>query len=254
MKAALIPSRGYERTALESDIHLVLPLEECVKNRDYVNTYLSAKARGHYIILDNGCAEGRLVEGRELVKFAIEIGAHEIVAPDIMSDGPGTVEATLGWLKEYASIVDDYNIMGVVQGADTSEWKHTLEVFAGTDAITTIGIPKVHVKSHSLRKRYEIVQYVLAMYPKRFKIHLLGLNERFPTEILELPWPKEVRSMDSAQPYKLAEEGLLMTTERAWANRREEYFAQQVPAEAHILNANINTFIAWAKRHERRGH
>lgn len=248
MKAALIPPKGYEHTVLESDIHLVLPLQPLLNNLDYIAAYKAARARGDYIILDNGCAEGQLVDGRTLIDFAHVIGAHEIVAPDVMSSAAATLEWTKNFLDEFPEAAD-YSIMAVLQGETPDEREFLLHQYAKLDAITTIGVPKVIAKRYGGTERFIAVKRIHQLYPQRFKIHLLGLNGNFPTEIFQMPF-EGVRSMDSAQPYKLAEIGHVLSTHRAWADRRDTYFVEKKEVDPRVLAGNIATFLSWARRFE----
>lgn len=250
MRVALIPPRGHESTVLLSDIHLVLPLVECRKNPFYRKAYEQARRRGHYIILDNGCAEGRLVDGKVLAEFAAELRANEIVAPDVMAEAEETFTATNAWLNEFPEIADAYNIMGVLQGKKDAEWQKLLDLFSDMK-IDTIGVPKVHVTGWGVQKRLEIVKYITEQYPNRFKIHLLGLNGAWPLEIRDLEWPKEVRSMDSAQPYKVAEMGQMLNSEHSWAKRREDYFERYSNATSSLVETNVRTFLRWGRGESR---
>jgi hypothetical protein len=247
VKAALIPPRGYERTALASDIHLVLPLPPLVKNEDYLSAYYQAREKGDYLILDNGCAEGQLVDGRTLLRFASQIGAHEIVAPDVMDCGPCTVKATQAWVSEYRNQIRDYSIMGVLQGRTQIDWQRTLRAYSEMDEITAIGVPKVHVRTDGSDARLRLVRAIHNEYPGRFKIHLLGLNGIFPTEVALLQFPDYVRSMDSSQPYKLTEAGKTLSMTEAWAKRRLDYFENVHPVPMQLLVANLKTFKRWAE-------
>jgi len=250
MKAALIPPRGLEMTALMSDIHLVLPLRELITNTDYVSAYTKARSRGDYVILDNGCAEAQLVDGLTLVKFATQIGAHEIVAPDVMDDAERTFELTRYFLKEYPDALD-YNIMGVLQGEDMEQRATLARAFDKIDAITTLGIPKVHIRRAGSEMRHRIVEWVLEMFPGRFKIHLLGLSRHYPTEIRDQDFPSEVRSVDSALPYKLAEDGIRMAGRFVQhSKRRTSFFTKFAGVDQELLLQNIATFKQWAAHNE----
>lgn len=252
MKAALIPPKGYESTALQSNIHLVLPLKPLLGNIDYIATYKRAHSRGDYIILDNGCAEGQLVDGRTLLDFAALIGAHEVVAPDIMSNAALTLQATANFLNEFPQ-ASDYNIMAVLQGNTKEELEGLLRQFANYDEISTIGVPKVLVRPSSYRSptRLDVVNMIHDSFPGRFKIHLLGVHKAHPTELFDTPFDRgSIRSVDSAQPYKLAEVGMLMSTKNSWAERRNGYFTKKKEVDPAVLRHNIETFKAWAASHE----
>lgn len=250
MRAALIPPKGFERTALESDIHLVLPLPSLMHNMTYLSTYAEARKRGDYLILDNGCAEGQLVDGNRLLEVARALRVHEIVAPDVMNNTNATYLATTEFIDKNPEAAD-YNIMAVLQGQDHDERRELLRKFFLIESITAIGIPKVLVRRDGDTIRLDIVDMINRMYPKRFDIHLLGLNGVFPTEILDSPFDAgSFRSMDSTQPYKVTEENNILTPEQAWAKRREDYFTRKKEVNVRTLAHNIDVFLNWAAMHE----
>lgn len=234
--------------ALQSDIHLVLPLPPLVSNLAYLRTYQTARARGDYIILDNGCAEGKLATGEELLNFARAIKPHEIVAPDVMNDAGETLEATNSFLNEYPE-AQQYNVMAVLQGQELADRQFLLKQYAKNDLITTIGIPKALVTRGDFDIRGRIARAIHRVYPKRFQIHLLGLNRLFPAEMFVMEF-NGVRSMDSTQPFKLAEEGKLLRPIDAWSGRRDDYFTNKKEVNPRTLMANIETFKKWAGQRE----
>jgi len=251
MRAALIPPCGAEYTILSSDIHLVLPLPECVENRDYIGAYRAAWNRGDYLILDNGCAEGRLVPNEALLNFAQRIHAQEIVAPDVMGDATATVQRTLAFFKDNPR-ARNFAVMGVLQGRNEDEALRVADSYSRIPGITTVGIPKVLVQAGS-HIRARIARKVLEYFPNRFDIHLLGLSSHFQTEMLDVKFPRAVRSMDSAQPYKYTEAGVWMTAlkvSKESVHRRSSYFSRPVGYDAPMLNHNIQTFLDWAKSNE----
>jgi len=250
MRAALIPPKGYEAKALESDIHLVLPLPPLVKSYSYLHTYKTARDRGDYIILDNGCAEGQLVDGKTLLEFAAKIRAHEIVAPDVLKDASQTLELTRNFLLSNPE-ASDYNIMAVLQGETTDERNYLLKQYARMDAVTAIGIPKVLVNRYSDDVRAIIAKKIHKNYPGRFQIHLLGLSNNYPNEIHVGHFKEsKIRSMDSAQPFKLTEKSIDMNPIHCWALRRRDYFETMRVVDAKLLQRNIETFKTWARNIE----
>jgi len=244
---ALIPPRGYEKTALWSDIHLVLPLPSLTRNMDYIRMYDFARKRGDYIILDNGCAEGSLVSPKDLMLFAQVIRPHEIVAPDILDDAQGTWDLTSKFFSDGPEDVRDYNIMAVLQGKSVQERMSLLEAFASIPEITAIGIPKIIVRQPGSTIRLTTAMAIEAAYPNRFQIHLLGLNKAFPTEIRDVAFPHWIRSMDSAQPYKVTEADHMLSA-RPYAARRSDYFEQVKTVDMELLKANVGLARKWAER------
>jgi hypothetical protein len=250
VKAALIPPKGYEFTALQSDIHLALPLPSTRNNPEYIRYLEAASRRGDYIILDNGCAEGQLVEPAELVDFAHQIEADEIVLPDVMDDMSETLAATMRFLEIYPQIGDGFNLMGVLQGTTKEEREKLLHKYYELD-VRTIGIPKVQVQYQGSISRLETTLMIYRNYsPGTFAIHLLGLSAHYPAEMFHAKgvYGTSVRSMDSAQPYKATEKGFLMSPDKCWAPRRSDYFDREENEFDVLLDRNIAIFKRWAAR------
>jgi hypothetical protein len=247
MKAALIPSRGYESHALSSDIHLALPLEATRSNLAYSSYLRNARWRGDYIILDNGCAEGQLVDNETLMMYAKMIGAQEVVAPDVMSDAEQTLDLT----KAFMNTLDGNRpkIMGVLQGNTPQELGVMLDEYEAL-GIDAIGIPKVLITTDSDTIRADIANLITETYPDRFAIHLLGLSSAFPTEMKVVDFPPEIRSMDSAQPFKAAEVDAQLSHSIAHHPRRPDYFETTLWTNPTLLHLNIITFKEWAARNE----
>jgi len=249
MKAALIPPKGYEATALRSNIHLALPLRDTRANPHYEAYLQEARRRDHYIILDNGCAEGDLVTTATLLRYAEAWRVNEIVAPDVMGDAIETMRLTDEFVTQMCSVRDRrrrFKIMGVLQGGYRTDGK-LLEAF-DLMGIDVVGIPKVRVQDEGDSNRLGVAQFIESCYPGRFKIHLLGLNNNWPSEMYHLArrFPVSVRSMDSAQPYKMTEVGHYLTIVDGYAQRRSDYFSRFVKVNETMLSDNINTFLDWA--------
>lgn len=249
MKAALIPPKGLEHTALESDIHLILPFLTLRRNLQYQATYAAARKRGDYLILDNGVAEGSLASANALMTIAQNMKVHEIVAPDVMRDASQTLTMTVDFLRDYPKS-HDYNIMAVAQGENQDEVLYLIQQYVRIPQITAIGIPKCLITERFDSIRSQVAQTVMARYPKRFDIHLLGLHKLFQTEMIDCEFPPGIRSMDSAQPYKMAEADLPLTANNASGfrdARRRDYFQRPSVTNMKVLEYNIKTFKEWAR-------
>lgn len=254
MKAALIPAFGYEETALQSNIHLVLPLPDCVANSNYMETYQYARARGDYIILDNGAAEGNLQSVETIVHYAKIMRAHEVVAPDIlgvMHDTKWLVSKFLKKLRELKEVeeVPEFKIQAVLQGQDSTERWKLLEYYARHDEIKVIGIPKVSVQVKGDDVRARIAQTIQYRFPGRFELHLLGASPFFPSELRDIDFPPGIRSTDSALPYKLAAYGIPMDRPHH-VKRWTTYFAEKMNMSDELLKHNLAIYTGWAARHE----
>jgi len=247
MKAALIPPKGYESTAHQySSIHLGLPIPDCVNNPDYVQYLQDAHGKSHYIIMDNGCAEGQLVDPEAMLRFAKFVGADEVVAPDVMGNMAETLRLTQEFEQNHKH---GFNVMGVLQGQNREEIEHLLACYYDMD-INTIGIPKVLIRKSGDRIRSGVARMIQDTYKHRFAIHLLGLSSKFPTEMHDVDFPSRIRSMDSAQPYKVSEDDVTLQYSTIHHKRREDYFREFKWMNSTLLRINIMTFIGWAEKHD----
>lgn len=253
MRAALIPPRGYEDTALRSDIHLLLPLEETLSNIHYLRYAKQARDRGDYIILDNGAAEGRLVEVQTLLDAARFFDAHEIVGPDILGDYEGTHDLMQFFIRSFRNEVNAgwvaglYKIQGVLQGETHYERRRLLQFYADQPEIRVIGIPKVLVKSEGDDIRAYVANLIMQDYPDRFELHLLGASPFFTNELQVIDYPPGIRSTDSALPYKFSWKGQRLGIDKPHVKRLKTYFSESVPIDVELLDWNIMTYMRWAR-------
>jgi hypothetical protein len=251
MKAALIPSFGHEPYALRSSIHLALPIKDTMANNSYLNYLHQARELGHFIIVDNGAAEGQLVDDATLFRLAVKLGASEVVAPDVLGNMHETLLRTQKFLRETRSPKRaPMQVMAVLQGQNLEELEHILAIYDTMDEVTTIGIPKVLVSKDGYGIRASVARMVLEDYPGRFQIHLLGLSPYFPSELAKINFPPEVRSTDSAAPFKAAEDGIYLQHTTGHHKRREDYFRVKKWTSSLLLHTNILTYFRWAARNE----
>jgi hypothetical protein len=251
MKAALIPPKGFFGTVRASDYHLVLAQ---IKDPAYIYTYIDLVESGDYIILDNGAAEGRTVKDEYLIQRAVQYGANEIVVPDVLGEPEQTLErAHKFWEVAHSECFSTKRakFMGVVQSqGDLGSMIKCVEGFAEMP-ITTLGIPR-HFVDKDKYARYNFLSWLRNNgYDKRFEVHLLGTNPRFPTEICTLnevhPW---VRGVDSSLPYNYTIAGLKLDGKNhpdGGINRITGYFDVQQNIDVSLLDANIATFMRWAR-------
>jgi len=249
VKAALIAPKGYEDSVLHSDIHLMLPLPGTLSNSAYLRTYKEAKRRGDYIILDNGVAEGQLVDVDTLLSTAELVGAQEVVAPDVMGNSIGTHKLTQDFLLR--STVElkrmHLKVMGVLQGRTWSDRMSLASYYASQPEITTIGIPKVVVQYRGSTIRAVTAQWLEETFPRRFEIHLLGASEHFVDELKEVHFIGDIRSTDSALPYKFTRARQRLGYDHEHVKRWSTYFTAPENLDQDLLGYNIQTYLRWAE-------
>lgn len=125
-------------------------------------------------ILDNSLIElGSAMDPSRVIKVALEIGANEVVLPDVFCDGLGTMTAIQESLPIFIKEIPWCQRMAVVHGRTTDEWIDCLNYIVQQSEIDTIGIPKVCAKMHPQGRRWFIER---ALGTGTIKdIHLLGL-------------------------------------------------------------------------------
>lgn len=247
MRAALIPSKGLEATALLSDIHLVLAQE--LYREEYLQTYVYA-ASDHFLILDNGAYEGAVVSPLFLMQRAVALRVNEVVIPDDMGNADGTIAQAkkfFHWLEGFA-MPTPMNFMAVLQSTgDAASWQKCITEFAEMPDITTIGIPR-HFVDKDRYMRYQVCAWIKGNhFDERFNVHLLGTNPKFVTEIATManafPW---IRSCDSSLPYNYTIAGKRLGALVNREERPDHYFTEPRIVDQDLLAKNINTYKRWA--------
>lgn len=271
MKLALItPVSFLGHATSRSNYHLVLP-ELLMAYPEYYHAYaILAENPDHYLILDNGAAEGELVNNETLLKLATSLGVDEVVAPDVLRDRDGTVTRSLEFLLEYGIGFRDgryreLNIGIVGQGDNAKEAKLCIAEIVShgvSDPIKTIHIPRLLVKGRETR----YARIDLAMDFKRefrynkYDIHLLGASPVWPKEIRAAAGTRIIRGMDTSMPfnYAYAREWLEGTTKQVWRPpgyfdlRRAQFYGsgvgkRQGTTRGDILDTNLEVVFQWAR-------
>jgi hypothetical protein len=248
VRAALIPPKGWFRTAYRSDIHLVLAQIEDI---DYQNTYLRDEVETDFVIVDNGAAEGNMVEDHKLFTRANYYAANEIVLPDVMGSADLTLKRAVKFFADNKEVISkEHRFMGVVQASHTMEQAcRCIKTFASMPLVKTIGIPR-HLVDRTDYARFQICQWLEAQsdLKDRFEVHLLGTNSKFPLEIRLIaqafPW---IRSCDSSMPYNYAIAGKELKPDVQGINRPMNYFDRRPDnLDSNLLDQNIETYTRWA--------
>lgn len=243
MRAALIPPKGYYWTATQySDYHLALAQ---ILDEEYRLTYSTTTFNYDFIIIDNGAAEGNAVDDETLLYRAAQIGANEIVLPDVMKDMKGTIDRVTQFLHANAFI--DENLMGVVQGTTMTEVEACIAFYVTNHRINTLGIPRHLITTlGDEHARTHILQHIQDKYFE-MPVHLLGTNTEWKEEVrdvaLTFPW---VRGVDSSMPYNYTLAGVDLN-DAGVINRPEGYFERTWVVDEELLESNILTFKEWAR-------
>jgi hypothetical protein len=249
VKAALIPPKGFYNSAVQSDYHLVLAQ---ITDPNYIDVYGNVPP-DNYIIMDNGAAEGATVRDSILLHRARVLGVDEIVVPDEIGDSEGTIARAHRFFGSMQKEPDwsKYKYMGVVQSkGDHGGIMECIHAFAEMP-INVLGVPR-HLVDYDKYGRYNILSMIKGYgYHKRFEVHLLGTNPKWPSEISTIqevhPW---VRGVDSSLPYNFAIAGEKLSAkfrDHRTIGRPEGYFDRVPTINAELLQDNIDTFMRWAR-------
>lgn len=260
MRLALIcPIPDLELFAVRSRIHLVLP--EYLTDKVYFNFYKHRREIGDYLILDNGAHEhdGPLPMS-DLVMWANELRANEIVLPDVQRDTKATVRATraaLDWLDVSRPAFEEAGspvMMIVPQGKTMQEWTScrwamlkAVHEFMGGRKYPVIGIAKHHEDLIIGGVRRLVAD--TCSWHSRASIHMLGWPRDLNSiAFTELDYPM-IRSIDTARPLVFAKEQMSPASEhlpdpnsRKYPSRDSEFFTDAIPGQDRGL-AYRN--IAW---------
>lgn len=127
----------------DQDTHMILAwlLKD---SQEYMEFYINLKKLNpkNYYILDNGANESSLFADGQLMFYARQINADEIVLPDKFDDCYGTHNASMRFITEYGVECHDKNIkfMGVIQGIYPEVFRSCYDIFSGSSQIDVIGI------------------------------------------------------------------------------------------------------------------
>lgn len=162
-----------------------------------------------YKILDNSLIElGGAVEIERVLDAAANIGADEIILPDVFQNGPETLKAVEKAIEKMWEIWPTgdwpYKLMAVAQGKDEEEWIQCYRKLLLKSEVDVIGIPKVLAKMVPGGRPYMVNTHCnLEAKPH----HLLGVWYSF-TELKEYKRPGDIRSVDSVLMSFMAKYGL----------------------------------------------
>lgn len=258
--AFIMPTKYVMATMkLYSNYHLLLAqeflnLEETQRNAA-LTFWRTCIKNGHHVILDNGAYElGVAIDYDAYMQIAVELKPTEIVLPDILQDGEGSMRKTAAFLREYKKPLRRLGIqsMAVVQAnsscdIDMAFIADQLDYYMSED-VASIGIPK-HFGDNRAFGRVEFAARLgmlhgsRGLYRNQFEWHFLGLS--CIPEVQELPKFSWVRGLDSAVPFVYAFHGLKMQDHANQfigkaAKRPNNFFdLSSLRGRVSLLNSNV---------------
>ena len=163
----------------------------------------------HWVLMDNGAAEGEQLPTDILVKCYDAIQPDEIVLPDTLCDGVDTLRKTeevIAKIDEYYQNKVPFSFMAVPQGKNLEEWYECAKQMVANPRIKTIGISKfLQIATNDITVRWKAAKLLdgLIKQNRRYDMeaHLLGCGESpLLIDSIRKSFPF-VRGCDSAYAY-----------------------------------------------------
>lgn len=212
------------------------------EDRELREFYERKAKRGHFIIVDNGEVEFALsgeldkrMDFEEVLDLANDIGADEVVLPDVFRDRVGTGRRTMTAAKK----VPPRMRFVVPQGETFEDWVKCFDFFAKNLSFATIGIAK-HCESFE-GGRAALLDYLQARKAHGiYNVHMLGVWDNPKEEIAACrPW---VRGMDSAVASAYSQRGLWV---KNYAGRHLGFKREKGIANTRLLESNMEVIDDW---------
>jgi hypothetical protein len=202
---------------------------------------------GHdFKILDNGVAEGLLANIDDLFDYAVQLGVHEIVVPDVLGDCDATIDAALDF-KQHART--GYQYMGVAQGRSMAEVIKCAAALDGMGYMHTLGIPRVLNRVIHKTFRQTLLETILPREVLNFvDYHCLGTSEwtQEVKALADIGSPK-LRGIDTSLPCVMGVAGKELG-DNEYVGRSNDYFGT-IPTgwQWECCWGNVRTFLEWAQ-------
>lgn len=195
-----------------------------------------------YKILDNGAAEQTLVRDEHLIELAGQIGADEVIAPDVMHDSSESVLA----LKRFRRRAPhDLKLMAVIQAVSWKEFDYS--VYEAMDSgVFSLALPKLLTKHMGPSARLagaEIIRRIDDVVP----IHCLGCSTRL-TEARDLARQGIVRGIDTSAPVVLGLQKYgIKHTEYNWETSHKAIPTFWNSRTNDYVEENLDLFRSWCE-------
>jgi hypothetical protein len=243
VRIAFIPPISLLPLALHTKYQLVLP--QLLSDPMYALFYKHlGEVIDQYLILDNGAAEGIHHTHDQLLTFCDRLKVDELVLPDVIGDGPGTVRA----VNEFLNAGVPNSSLGIVAaGRSAAEAIDTVKAILETqdDYIDIVYVPRSLVAPDRLYARIEVASAVKEFAPNK-DIHFLGTNPIWIREVQIAAESQIVRGVDTSAPFNYAFYNKPVESE-VRRSRPQGYFTFAASAfPSGILNSNLATLLEWA--------
>lgn len=238
----IAPVSHLHLTTLGNGIHMALS-HLVHQSDDYAKFYQRMVSKKEYVILDNSAFEmekqGKGLDPEPVLKASKIIGAHEVIATDVLLNGQATVDSTRNFIKEYLKFFGEEirlnkprpKIMAVPQGNTVDEWIDCYVRLLHMQHVQVLGFSKISVpisfggpnarkvSGGVVQARIKLLDYLrdnkllpsqLSQTGNAPRIHLLGGDDYSGMELdyMSTWYSKDVRSNDSSAPIWYGAQGV----------------------------------------------
>lgn len=240
--AAIVPEECLlVPTQVRHSFHLVLA-HKLLESAGLRAHYQSAGRRGDFIMVDNGVAEQADIPFIDVVRVATEIGANEIVLPDVIGDWEASVSATRD--PNHTAIVPASMRAVAPHGETQKEFQQCITALSKIPFATialTKGLERVPGgRAWCIQELYRVGML------DTHHIHLLGAPANPYEDIrrLKFLYP-EIRSIDSVAPFSYAQVGLRLDSPDLRIAKRPSMDWTQPVSDVELALDNFYTFRRW---------
>jgi hypothetical protein len=214
--------------------HMILS-QEAMRDRMYRGELARLAKRGHFSIIDNGAAEGDQLPFEQVVTVANQVGADEIIMPDVLFDGKATLKATTD--PTALSMVPPIRRMVVPQGNSWEEWEECLVSLLMTIDFASIGLAK-HLERLEGGRAYASKVIHKHALDLNHNIHLLGVWAS-PYDEITCEYACNIRGIDTGAAIAYAQNGRLVTSDEHYS------LDWNGPYDSRIAERNIGILNDW---------
>jgi hypothetical protein len=222
---------------------------------EYRAFFLEEAELGAAVVVDNGVFDlGEALPAADLVRAARAVHAQEIILPDVMHDGPGTIRASDRAAGEILEITDEFRLCAVVHAADDREWNHVYDHFASRDYTGAIAFPASRSREPSrelAKNRVAATAYLeeSGRVVPGLTYRLLGFGRTGHLELIAQRAHIWISSVDGAAPVLLGVMGVRMLPRGPYdkpPTPRVETIGHIDPGRFALIRDNINAVRAAA--------
>lgn len=254
VRLALIPPVSLLKDTFKTDMQLALP-HMLIGNSDYRKVYKKHfKDPNQYVILDNGAAEGNMIDDEDLVSLTWKYTPDELAIPDTLADSAKTIQQAERFFAHHEDAINEWQstTLGfVAQGKSVSECLTTVSIMEASwwsNYVNVLYLPRLIIKeTGNPMSRIELAVRLNDNYGDRFEYHLFGSAPLWPAEISAATKVPSIRSMDTSVPYSLAyarKDLIWGTMEGDEVNRPVGYFDKDAEKFDRLrVSGNVASFI-----------